>query len=59
MLVDSTAGGMDPNEVADLVFDAVEAGNFWIQTQPSYHDQIRARHEDMQALRLPVPPLLD
>ena len=59
MLVDSTAGGMDPNEVADLVFDAVEAGNFWIPTQPSYHDQIRARHEDMQALRLPVPPLLD
>ena len=59
MLVDSTAGGMDLNEVADLVFDAVEAGNFWIPTQPSYHDQIRARHEDMQALRLPVPPLLD
>ena len=59
MLVDSTAGGMDPNEVADLVFDAVEADNFWIPTQPSYHDQIRARHEDMQALRLPVPPLLD
>ena len=59
MLADSTAGGMDPNEVADLVFDAVEAGNFWIPTQPSYHDQIRARHEDMQALGLPVPPLLD
>ena len=59
MLADSTAGGMDPNEVADIVFDAVEAGNFWIPTQPSYHDQIRARHEDMQALKLPVPPLLD
>jgi hypothetical protein len=41
------------------VFDAVEAGNFWIPTQPSYHEQIRARHEDMQGLRLPVPPALD
>jgi carbamoylphosphate synthase small subunit len=59
MLAESTAAGMDSNEVADLVFDAVEAGNFWIPTQPSYHDQIRARHEDMQELRLPVPPALD
>lgn len=59
MLADSTAGGMDPNEVADIVFDAVDAGHFWIPTQPSYHEQIRARHEDMQALKLPVPPLLD
>ena len=59
MLADSTAAGMSATEVADLVFDAVEAGEFWIPTQPSYHDQIRARHEDMQALRLPVPPTLD
>ena len=59
MLADSTAGGMSPTEVADLVFDAVEAGDFWIPTQPSFHDQIRARHEDMQALRLAVPPTLD
>ena len=59
MLAESTAAGMDSNEVADLVFDAVEAGNFWIPTQPSYHDQIRARHEDMQMLKLPTPPTLD
>jgi hypothetical protein len=59
MLADSTAAGMAPTEVADIVFDAVEAGNFWIPTQPSYHEQIRARHDDMQELRLPTPPLLD
>ena len=59
MLVEATAAGMAPTEVADLVFDAVEAGNFWIPTQPSYHDQIRARHDDMQELRHPAPAQLD
>ena len=60
MLASSTTeAGMPPTEVADLVFDAVAAGRFWIPTKPSYHDQIRARHDDMQALRLPVPPTLD
>ena len=59
MLAESTAAGMAPTEVADLVFDAVEAGNFWIPTQPSYHDQIRARHDDMQELRHPAPAQLD
>jgi len=60
MLASSTTeAGMPPSEVADLVFDAVAAGRFWIPTKPSYHDQIRARHDDMQALRLPVPPTLD
>lgn len=58
-LRDSTAGGMAPGEVAALVFDAVEADRFWIPTRPSYHDQIRARHEDMQALRHPASALLD
>jgi NAD(P)-dependent dehydrogenase (short-subunit alcohol dehydrogenase family) len=59
MLVESTAAGMAPAAVAELVFDAVTAGNFWIPTQPSYHDQIRARHEDMQELRHPAPAQLD
>ena len=56
---DSIAGGMPPAEVAGLVFDAVEADRFWIPTKPSYHDQIRARHDDMQALRHPASALLD
>jgi NAD(P)-dependent dehydrogenase (short-subunit alcohol dehydrogenase family) len=59
MLIESTAAGMAPAAVAELVFDAVAAGNFWIPTQPSYHDQIRARHDDMQELRHPAPAQLD
>jgi len=55
----STEAGMPPTEVADLVFDAVEADRFWIPTKPSYHDQIRQRHDDMQDLTLPRPPVLD
>lgn len=55
----TTEAGMDPDDVATLVFDAVEAGRFWIPTKPSYHEQIRQRFDDMQELRLPVPPALD
>ena len=56
---DSIAGGMPPAEVAELVFDAVEHDRFWVPTKPSYHDQIRARHDDMQALRHPASAQLD
>ncbi len=55
----TTGAGMPPAEVADLVFEAVEAGRFWIPTKPSYHDQIRSRHDDMQALRHPAAPPID
>ena len=56
-LHDSTTGaGMPPADVAAMVFDAVEADRFWIPTKDSYHDQIRGRHEDMQALRRPASP---
>ena len=56
---DSVGAGMPPAEVAALVFDAVEDDRFWIPTKPSYHDQIRARHDDMQALRHPASAQLD
>lgn len=57
---DTIAGsGMPPSEVAALVFDAVEQDRFWIPTKPSYHDQIRVRHESMQHRRLPPSPALD
>ena len=56
---DSIGAGMPPAEVAALVFDAVEDERFWIPTKPSYHDQIRARHDDMQALRHPASAQLD
>ena len=54
-----SGAGMPPADVAALVFDAVENGRFWIPTKPSYHDQIRVRHESMQTLSLPPGPELD
>lgn len=58
-LTDSTASGMPPAEVAEIVFAAVAADQFWIPTKPSYHDQIRSRHEAMQELQLPPGPPID
>jgi NAD(P)-dependent dehydrogenase (short-subunit alcohol dehydrogenase family) len=54
-----SGAGMPPAEVAALVFDAVEHDRFWVPTKPSYHDQIRVRHESMQTLSLPPGPELD
>ena len=54
-----TGSGMPPSEVATLVFEAVEHSRFWIPTKPSYHDQIRVRHDSMQTLSLPPSPELD
>lgn len=59
MLVESTSTGLAPEEVAALVFAGVREGAFYIPTKPSYHDQIRERHEDMQTRRLPRSPNLD
>jgi len=58
-LTDSTASGMPPAQVAEIVFAAVAADQFWIPTKPSYHDQIRSRHEAMQELQLPPGPPID
>jgi len=58
-LTDSTAGGMPPAEVAEIVFAAVAADQFWIPTKPSYHEQIRSRHDAMQDLQLPPGPPID
>lgn len=60
VLRDQTAGaGMPPSEVAQLVFAAVERGDFYIPTKPSFHDQIRGRFEAQQELRLPPAPFID
>jgi NAD(P)-dependent dehydrogenase (short-subunit alcohol dehydrogenase family) len=58
-LVDSTAAGMEPSEVAQIVFDAIRTGQFYIPTKGSYHQQIRARYDDQEALRLPATPPID
>jgi NAD(P)-dependent dehydrogenase (short-subunit alcohol dehydrogenase family) len=58
-LVDSTAGGIAPDEVAAIVLDAIIAGDFYIPTKPSFSDQMRARFEDMLTHRLPRSPDID
>lgn len=59
VLRDATSAGMPPDEVAETVFAAVAAGDFYIPTKPSYHDQIRIRHEAMQTRSLPDSPQID
>jgi NAD(P)-dependent dehydrogenase (short-subunit alcohol dehydrogenase family) len=59
VLRDSTSAGMPPDEVAAMVFDAIRHDRFYIPTKPSYHDQVRHRHADMQALRRPTAPTID
>lgn len=59
MLRDSTGGGMPPDEVARIVFEAVRAQQFYIPTKPSYHHQIDTRHEAMSRLALPDGPPID
>lgn len=58
-LRDSTHTGMAPAEVAEIVFDAVSHERFYIPTKPSFHEQIRARHEAMQSLTLAAGPPID
>ena len=58
MIRESTAAGMPPAEVAEIVFTAVRNEQFYIPTKPSYHDQITSRYEAMQQLNLaPGPPI--
>jgi NAD(P)-dependent dehydrogenase (short-subunit alcohol dehydrogenase family) len=59
VLRDSTAGGMPPAEVADVVFEAVRNRHFYIPTKPSYHDQITARYDAMSTYALPASPPID
>jgi NAD(P)-dependent dehydrogenase (short-subunit alcohol dehydrogenase family) len=58
-LVDSTAGGISPDEVAVIVFDAIVADDFYIPTKPSFTDQMQARFDDMLTRKLPRQPDID
>jgi len=42
-------GGLDPAEVAGLVFDAVRADRFWVFTHPEMVRATARRHEDVLA----------
>jgi len=45
--------GRPPDEVADIVFDAVRAGDFWIPTTDRYEELLRPRFDAILARRLP------
>src|SRR3954452_17044205 len=58
-LADSAAGSMSPDEVADLVVDAVREERFLVPTRPSYAQQLNDRCEDLVARRVPRSPTFD
>ena len=58
-LADGTAGGMSPDEVADLVVEAVLEERFLVPTRPSYAQQLTNRCEDLVARRAPRSPTFD
>lgn len=49
----TTTQGRSPEEVADIAFDAVRAGDFWIPTTESYLELLRRRFDDILARKLP------
>jgi NAD(P)-dependent dehydrogenase (short-subunit alcohol dehydrogenase family) len=49
----TTTQGRSPAEVADIVFDGVRAGDFWIPTTDSYEELLRPRFDDILARKLP------
>ncbi len=56
--VSASEGGLEPDVVADKVFAAVRAGEFYIPTNDTYDTQIAMRFEDQQVRQLPrVPPI--
>ena len=55
-LADGTAGSMSPDEVADLVVEAVLEERFLVPTRPSYAQQLTDRCEDLVARRAPRSP---
>jgi len=59
MLEAATSAGIDPDEVASLVVDAVRTDTFLVPTKPSYADQIRSRCDALVARALPPMPVVD
>lgn len=47
--------GMPPEQLADMVFNAIRDGQFWILTHDEFDPIIRTRAEDILARRNPTP----
>jgi NAD(P)-dependent dehydrogenase (short-subunit alcohol dehydrogenase family) len=58
-LADGTGGGMSPDDVADLVVEAVLEERFLVPTRPSYARQLRDRCDDLVERRAPRSPMFD
>jgi NAD(P)-dependent dehydrogenase (short-subunit alcohol dehydrogenase family) len=59
-LVDLTAGhGLDPNDVARMVLDAIRTNTYLVPTKPSYAPQIEARYTALLERALPPMPNFD
>lgn len=50
------ADGMPPDEVGEIVFEAIRDGRFYILTHPAIKDRVRVRMEDILGDRQPTPP---
>jgi len=55
----TSTGGRHPDEVADLVFDAVRAGQFWTTTTDGYEPLIRGRYDALLARAMPPTAQFD
>ena len=59
-LVDLTTGhGLDPNDVAGMVLDAIRTNTYLVPTKPSYAPQIEARYTALLERALPPMPNFD
>ena len=59
-LGDLTFGyGAPPEEVAQLIVDAIKTEQFLVPTRPSFAEQLRARTDGLIARQLPDPPPFD
>lgn len=52
---EALAGGMEPDQVADLVHDAVVQGRFWVFTDTTMVAKLRDRFDSVLEDRNPVP----
>jgi NAD(P)-dependent dehydrogenase (short-subunit alcohol dehydrogenase family) len=59
-LVDLTTGqGLDPNDVAEMVLDAIRTNTYLVPTKASYAPQIEARYTALLERALPPMPNFD
>lgn len=58
MVAKAVASGMDPAQLADIVFASIEANRFYILTHPETRAVVRARLDDILEDRLPTMPAM-